>query len=70
MLLNSILVKSVPDLMRLLAPLYCKLGGIRAFQYEVQQILGIDLDVIPTFGLPKNKDQDYVKSVQTEAIAL
>jgi hypothetical protein len=56
--------------MRMLAPLYCKLGGIRAFQYEVQQILGIDLDVIPTFGLPKNKDQDYVKSVQTEAIAL
>jgi predicted nucleotidyltransferase len=37
------------------------------FQYEVQQLLGID---IPTFALPKVEHQDYVKSVQTEVVAL
>lgn len=44
--------------------------GVRPFQYEVQQLLGIDIDAIPTFALPKVEHQDYVKSVQTKADAL
>ena len=34
-----------------------------------QQPLGIDLEVITTFALSKVEDQDFVKSVQTEAVA-
>jgi predicted nucleotidyltransferase len=44
--------------------------GVGAFQYEVQQLLGINIDVIPTFALPKVEDQDFVKPVQSEAVAL
>ena len=44
--------------------------GVGAFQYEVQQLLGIEIDVIPTFALSQVKDQAFVKSVQSEAIAL
>jgi predicted nucleotidyltransferase len=44
--------------------------GVGAFQYEVQQLLGIDIDVIPSFALQKVEDQAFVKSVQSEAIAL
>ena len=40
--------------------------GAGADQYEVQQLLGI----IPTFALPKVEDRSFVKSVQTEAVAL
>ena len=44
--------------------------GVGAFQYEAQQLLGINIDVIPTFALKRVEDQDFVKSVQSEAIAL
>jgi predicted nucleotidyltransferase len=44
--------------------------GIGAFQYEVQQLLGINIDVIPTFALKGVEDQDFVKSVQSEAVPL
>jgi predicted nucleotidyltransferase len=44
--------------------------GVGAFQYEVQQLLGIDIDVIPSFALQKVEDRAFVKSVQSEAIAL
>jgi predicted nucleotidyltransferase len=44
--------------------------GVGAFQYEVQQLLGINIDVIPTFALKRVDDQDFVKSVQSEAVAL
>lgn len=44
--------------------------GVGAFQYEVQQLLGIHIDVIPTFALNRVEDQDFVKSVQSEAVAL
>ena len=43
---------------------------VGVFQCEVQQPLGIDLEVIPTFALSKVEDQGFVKSVQTEAVAL
>lgn len=44
--------------------------GVGAFQYEVEQLLGIPIDVIPTFALKKMDDQDFVRSVQADAVAL
>ena len=44
--------------------------GVGAFQYEVQQLLGIHIDVIPTFALDKVDDQEFIRSVQADAVAL
>jgi hypothetical protein len=44
--------------------------GVGAFQYEVQQLLGINIDVIPTFALKAVEDQVFVKSVQSDAVAI
>lgn len=44
--------------------------GVGAFQYEVQQLLGINIDVVPTFALQRIEDQAFVQSVQSELIAL
>jgi len=44
--------------------------GVGAFQFEVQELLGIPTDVIPTFTLPKVEDKAFVQSVQAEAVAL
>jgi len=44
--------------------------GVGAFQYEAQKLLGIPIDVIPTFTLPKVEDKSFVRSVQAEAVAL
>ncbi|MEJ2599892.1 MAG: nucleotidyltransferase domain-containing protein [Anaerolineales bacterium] len=44
--------------------------NVGAFQYEVQQLLGVKIDVIPTFALKRVDDQDFVKTVQSEAVAL
>jgi len=44
--------------------------GVGAFQYEVQKLLGIQIDVIPTFTLPIVEDQSFVQSVHAEAVAL
>lgn len=44
--------------------------GIGGFQFEVQQLLGIEIDVIPTFVLPRVDDQDFAQNIQSEAVAL
>lgn len=44
--------------------------GIGAFQFEVQKLLGIQIDVIPTFALPNVDDKNFVQSLQREAVAL
>ena len=44
--------------------------GVGAFQYEVQQLLGIHIDVIPTFALQRVEDQAFVKSVRSDAVAI
>jgi predicted nucleotidyltransferase len=44
--------------------------GVGALQYEVQQLLGIHIDVIPTFALPKVEDKAFIQAVQSEAVAL
>ena len=42
--------------------------GIGGFQFEVQQLLAVHIDVIPTFTLPKVKDKVFVQTVESEAI--
>ncbi|MBL6960117.1 MAG: nucleotidyltransferase domain-containing protein [Anaerolineales bacterium] len=44
--------------------------GVGAFQFEAQKLLGVQVDVIPTFTLPKIEDKNFVQSVQAEAVAL
>ena len=44
--------------------------GVGAFQYEVQQLMGTHIDVIPTFTLSKIEDKSFVQSIQSEAVAV
>jgi predicted nucleotidyltransferase len=44
--------------------------GVGAFQYEVQQLLGIKIDVIPTFALQNVEDQAFVQSVRLDSVAI
>jgi predicted nucleotidyltransferase len=44
--------------------------GVGAFQYEVQQLLGVHIDVIPTFALQNIGDPEFVRSVHADAVAL
>ena len=44
--------------------------GIGAFQFEVQKLLGIQIDVVPTFALPNVDDKNFVQSLQREAVIL
>jgi len=44
--------------------------GVGGFQYEVQQLLGIHIDVIPTFVFPSVVDREFVLNVQNEAVML
>lgn len=44
--------------------------GVGAFQYEVQQLLGIKIDVIPTFALQNIEDQVFVQAVRAESVAI
>jgi uncharacterized protein len=44
--------------------------GVGAFQYEVQQLLGTRIDVIPTFALQTVDDQAFVRSIRSDSVAL
>lgn len=44
--------------------------GVGAFQFEVQKLLGLQIDVVPTFALPNVDDKNFVQSLQREAVAL
>ena len=44
--------------------------GVGAFQYEVQQLLGTPIDVIPTFALQRVEDQAFIRSVRSDAVAI
>jgi predicted nucleotidyltransferase len=44
--------------------------GVGGFQYEVQKLLGVNIDVIPTYVLPSVDDRDFVLNIQAEAIAI
>lgn len=44
--------------------------GIGAFQYETEQLLGIHVDVVPTFALRGIEDRAFVKTLEAEAVAI
>ena len=44
--------------------------GVGAFQYEFQQLLGIKIDVIPTFALQKVEDQAFIRSLQSDTFEI
>lgn len=44
--------------------------GVGGFQYEVQQLLGVQIDVIPTFALQNVEDQAFVRSVRADSVAI
>ncbi len=44
--------------------------GVGGFQFEVQQLLGVDIDVIPTFAFDRIDDLEFAQAVQSEAVAL
>jgi hypothetical protein len=44
--------------------------GVGGFQYDVQQLLGVDVDVVPTFALSREKDEDFVLAIEAEAVPL
>ncbi len=44
--------------------------GVGGFQFEVEQLLGVGIDVIPTFVLPEVDDRDFVRNIQNEAVPL
>lgn len=44
--------------------------GVGGIQYEVQELLGVSVDVIPTFALSQIKDKEFVQRIQQDAVAL
>ena len=46
------------------------LFGVGGFGYEAQQLLGIQVDVVPKSALPLTKDQDFVLNIERDAIPL
>lgn len=46
------------------------LFGVAGFSYEIEKLLGIPVDVVPTSVLPQVKDKEFVANIQKEAIAL
>lgn len=46
------------------------LFGIGGFSYETEKLLGVRVDVVPLSTLPQVSDQDFVKHVQEDAVAL
>jgi predicted nucleotidyltransferase len=41
--------------------------GVGGFQHEVQSLLGVHVDVVPTFALPRVRDQAFVESIRSQA---
>jgi len=46
------------------------LFGVGGFGYEAQQLLGIQVDVVPKSVLPQTKDRDFVKNIERDAVPL
>jgi predicted nucleotidyltransferase len=44
--------------------------GVGAFQFEAQQLLGTQIDVIPTFALQNVDDQAFIQSVRSDSVAI
>ena len=46
------------------------LFGVGGFGHEAQQLLGIQVDVVPKSLLPQTKDRDFVKTIERDAVPL
>jgi len=46
------------------------LFGVGGFGYEAQQLLGIQVDVVPKSVLSKTKDLDFVNNIERDAVLL
>ncbi len=46
------------------------LFGVAGFSYETEKLLGIPVDVVPVSALSQVKDQQFVITIQKEAISL
>lgn len=46
------------------------LFGIAGFCFEVEQLLGVRVDAVPTRILPQIKDLEFVNNIRREAISL
>jgi predicted nucleotidyltransferase len=44
--------------------------GVGGFQYEVQELLGRRIDVVPSFALSRIDDQEFVTNIRKEAVAV
>ncbi len=44
--------------------------GITGFAYEVEQLLGILVDVVPASLLPQVTDHEFVKNIRKDAVAI
>lgn len=55
------LVEMLPD---------ASLFGMAGFMYEVEKLLGVQVDVVPLSVLSQVKDRTFVSNIQKEAVAL
>ncbi len=46
------------------------LFGVAGFGYEVEQLLGVSVDVIPVSALKQVREREFVRKIQQEAIGL
>lgn len=46
------------------------LFGVAGFGYEVEQLLGVSVDVVPVSALKQVRQREFVKRIQREAVAL
>ncbi|MCW5876780.1 MAG: nucleotidyltransferase domain-containing protein [Anaerolineales bacterium] len=44
--------------------------GVGGFQYEAQNLLGVHVDVVPTFALKNQGDKEFAKTVEAQAVPL
>jgi len=44
--------------------------GVGGFQYEIQKLLQIPIDVIPSFALSRIVDREFVANIRKEAVAV
>ncbi|MBI3159061.1 MAG: nucleotidyltransferase domain-containing protein [Chloroflexi bacterium] len=44
--------------------------SVGGFQYEVERLLGVRVDVVPRFALPRVADRAFAEAVEAEAVPL
>ena len=44
--------------------------GVGGFSYDAEKLLGISIDVVPSFALPGISDEQFTANIEGDAIAL